>query len=94
MILVICEKNPDLFLYYSYDPGDVAVVCPQNMPDTVDDFIDYLKLDSDQHFTLTPNDPGSLNDFYIIFKIKRFKLPKGGSVTIDCGCLKHLILKF
>ncbi|XP_060597586.1 NADPH-dependent diflavin oxidoreductase 1-like [Ruditapes philippinarum] len=40
-----------------YDPGDVAVVCPQNMSDTVDDFISYMKLDPDTEFTLQLNDP-------------------------------------
>lgn len=40
-----------------YEPGDVAVVCPQNMSDTVDDFISYMKLDPDKEFILHQNDP-------------------------------------
>lgn len=41
----------------------MAVVCPQNMPDTVDDFISYMKLDPDRKFTLNQNDSGKSLDF-------------------------------
>ncbi|XP_053380905.1 NADPH-dependent diflavin oxidoreductase 1-like isoform X2 [Mercenaria mercenaria] len=41
----------------SYDPGDVAVVYPKNMPDTVDDFLSYMNLDPDQEFILHQIDP-------------------------------------
>lgn len=40
-----------------FDAGDVAVVCPQNMPDTVEDFISFLRLDPDAQLLLQKNDP-------------------------------------
>lgn len=40
-----------------YSPGDVMMIQPQNMPDTVDEFIDLLHLTPDAQFTLQQNDP-------------------------------------
>lgn len=40
----------------SYSPGDVAMVAPQNMADTVDDFISYFNLNPDQLIQLHQND--------------------------------------
>ena len=44
--------------YFSYSPGDVAMVAPQNMADTVDDFISYFNINPDQLIHLHQNDQG------------------------------------
>ena len=41
-----------------YDPGDVLMVAPKNMPDTVDEFLKLLNLNPETSFSLTQNDPG------------------------------------
>lgn len=43
---------------FSYDPGDVAVICPQNHPECVEDFISYMGLDGSQMFILHPAEDG------------------------------------
>ncbi|XP_052788058.1 NADPH-dependent diflavin oxidoreductase 1-like [Mya arenaria] len=43
----------------SYEPGDVACVCPQNMADTVNDFISYMNLDANKKFILSSVDEGT-----------------------------------
>ena len=62
--LILCY-HPVLYfiLFLRYQPGDVAVVCPQNMPDSVDDFISHMKLDGDAKFTIHKNDPGLSKQF-------------------------------
>ncbi|KAK3088044.1 hypothetical protein FSP39_013874 [Pinctada imbricata] len=41
----------------SYSPGDVVMIHPENSPETVSDFIQYMGLHSDSMFTLQQNDP-------------------------------------
>jgi sulfite reductase alpha subunit-like flavoprotein len=47
-----------MFLHFSHSPGDVLMIHPKNMPDTVSEFLEIFKLDSSKKFILKQNDPG------------------------------------
>ena len=52
------KKTMALSVIFSYSPGDVAMVVPKNMADTVDDFMTYFHLEPDQLLRLHQTDPG------------------------------------
>ena len=59
MTVVICLLDYSSCLYFvSYSPGDVVMVAPKNMRDTVDDFIKFFNLKPDQTLVLQENDQG------------------------------------
>ncbi len=47
-----------MILFDRFDPGDVLMVAPKNMPETADSFAKLLNIDLNQQFTLAQNDPG------------------------------------
>lgn len=48
------EFNPAFYL--TYQPGDVVMICPQNSPSDVDNFIKLFKLDPNEKFILKKED--------------------------------------
>ena len=44
---------------YSHSAGDVLMMKPQNIASAVDEFIELMKLDPEQKFTLEQNDEGT-----------------------------------
>lgn len=45
-------------LYFSHAEGEVLMVQPENMEDTVKDFIKLLNLNPERMFTLESTEPG------------------------------------
>ena len=46
-------------MHCSHSAGDVLMMKPQNIASAVDEFIELMKLNPDQKFTLEQNDEGS-----------------------------------
>ena len=44
--------------FFSYNPGDVLMVQPSNLPRMVKEFMAFLKLDPNQKFCVSSADPG------------------------------------
>ena len=51
----------DFSVIVRYSPGDVLMIQPHNMADTVEEFMDLLHLTPDAQFTLQQNDPGTIS---------------------------------
>lgn len=49
-----------IFGVYSYCPGDVVVIMPQNSLESVQEFIDHMKLRADDYFSIHQQDPGKV----------------------------------
>ena len=76
-IIIMVSFILDLSVMFSYSPGDVLMIQPHNMADTVDEFMDLLHLTPDAQFTLQQNDPGRhhvihLFRHYFVIKLHLF----------------------
>ena len=56
MISLDLDHALDLRRFYRFSPGDVLMVQPCNQPDSVDEFLEHLKLDPTRKFCLQPNE--------------------------------------